>query len=178
MKYFNQKILTTPIKKMVLKEHLIFWISKLLYLFFYVALPLYVVGLLPFLVGFLVMQFTKGFTIAIVFQLAHVVEDTHFEDAKLKNVKIEEEWAIYQVKTTADFATSNKVLSWFVGGLNYQVEHHLFPKISHIHYPAIHAIVKETCNKFDIRHINYSTLSSAVASHLRFMKQLGQPAVA
>ena len=178
MKYFNQKILTTPIKKMVLKEHLIFWISKLLYLFFYVALPLYVVGLLPFLVGFLVMQFTKGFTIAIVFQLAHVVEDTHFEDAKLKNVKIEEEWAIYQVKTTADFATGNKVLSWFVGGLNYQVEHHLFPKISHIHYPAIHAIVKETCNKFDIRHIHYSTLSSAVASHLRFMKQLGQPAVA
>ena len=175
MKYFNQKIYTTPIRKMVLKEHIIFWISKTLYIFFYVVLPLYVVGIIPFLIGFTVMQLTKGLTIAMVFQLAHVVEDTHFVDANDKKLSIDEEWAIFQVKTTADFATDNKVLSWFVGGLNFQVEHHLFPKVSHIHYPAIKKIVKETCDKFGIRHIDYATMTDAFASHMRFMKSLSKP---
>ncbi len=174
MKYLNRKIYTTPIRKMELKEHIIFWMSKVLYVLFYIVIPIYAVGWLPFLAGYSVLQVSKGLTIAMVFQLAHVVEDTHFTDGNNVTLKINEEWAVHQLQTTANFATNNKVLSWFVGGLNFQVEHHLFPRISHVHYPAISKIVKESCEQFNIRYINYSTMSSAIASHFRFMKQLGK----
>ena len=87
---------------------------------------------------------------------------------------IENEWAIHQVKTTANFAPNNKVISWFVGGLNFQVEHHLFPRVSHIHYPAISNIVATTCKKYNLPYNEYSTMSGAIASHFRMMKQLGR----
>ncbi len=174
MKYINRKIYTTPINKMETKEHIIFWVSKFLYAVFYIAIPIYAVGFLPFLLGFVVLHFVEGLTIAMVFQLAHVVEDTHFTDGNNVTMKINDEWAVHQLQTTANFATNNKVLSWFVGGLNFQVEHHLFPRISHVHYPAISKIVKECCDKFQVRYINYKTMSSAIASHFRFMKQLGK----
>jgi linoleoyl-CoA desaturase len=172
-KYFGHKIHETAIRKMEIKEHVIFWLSKSLYAVFYIALPLYMVGFLPFIIGFMAVHITLGITLAIVFQLAHVVEATHFVDANKKALKIDDEWAIHQVQTTADFATNNKIISWLTGGLNYQVEHHLFPKISHVHYPAIHKIVKDACQKFSIRFNNYPSMTAALRSHLRFMKQLG-----
>ena len=90
------------------------------------------------------MHITLGLTLALVFQLAHVVEDAEFVFAPgIEPQKIEEEWAIHQVRTTANFAPRNKLISWFVGGLNFQIEHHLFPKVSHVHYPAIAHIVKK-----------------------------------
>jgi linoleoyl-CoA desaturase len=160
-KYFGHKIHATATRKMEIKEHIIFWLSKSLYAVFYIALPLYMVGFLPFITGFMAVHITLGITLAIVFQLAHVVEATHFVDANKKALKIDDEWAIHQVQTTADFATNNKIISWLTGGLNYQVEHHLFPKISHVHYPAIHKIVKDTCRKFSVRFNNYPSMTAA-----------------
>ena len=113
-------------------------------------------------------------TLAVVFQLAHVVEHAEFEAAGIEPKKIENEWAIHQVKTTANFAANNKFLSWLVGGLNFQIEHHLFPRISHVHYPDISKIVQQTCQQFGLQYIYYPSLGAAVASHYRFMKQLGQ----
>ena len=173
IKYFSRKIHTTSIRKMELKQHMIFWLSKILYVIFYIALPIKILGFAPFIIGFLILHLALGLTLAMVFQLAHVVEDTHFVNASEKEMKIEDEWAIFQIQTTANFATKNKVISWFVGGLNFQVEHHLFPKISHVHYPVISQIVEETCQKFGLRYINYPTMSKALGSHFRFMKQLG-----
>ena len=172
-KYFGQKIQLTKIRGMDAKEHLIFWISKLLYMFFYIALPIMLVGFVPFLIGFALMHLTLGITLALVFQLAHVVEATHFVDAHNKDLVIKNEWAVHQVETTADFATGSKIISWLTGGLNFQVEHHLFPKISHVHYPVIHKFVKESCLKFSIRHNDYPSMGAALRSHLRFMKHLG-----
>lgn len=172
-KYFSRKVHNTPFRHISTRDHVIFWLTKALYAFFYVALPVIMVGWLKFFIGFLVMHMVKGFTIAIVFQLAHVVEDIHFDEAIDKSKKIEEEWAVFQVNTTANFATDNKMLTWFLGGLNYQVEHHLFPRISHVHYPAINRLVIETCRKFDIKYNSFPTMGQAVASHLRIMKQLG-----
>ena len=77
---------------------------------------------------------------------------------------------------SANFAFSNKLVTWFVGGLNYQIEHHLFPRISHIHYPAISKIVKETCEKFELNYIYFPTTRSAIASHVRFMHTMGTSA--
>lgn len=174
MKYFSKKVYTTPIHKIPVREHIIFWVSKILYIAFYIALPIYMVGWLPWLVGFFVMHGTMGLALAIVFQLAHVVEDVSFVDAHAPAVKIDEEWAVHQIRTTADFATDNKLISWLLGGLNFQIEHHLFPKISHVHYPAIRAIVKDVCDEHGLRHVDYPTMSSAINSHFRFMKSLGK----
>jgi len=174
IKYFSKKIHTTPLKKMDAKEHIIFWTGKIFFIVFYILIPILVLGWKGWLIGFLISQFTLGLTLAIVFQLAHVVEHAEFEAAGVDPVKIENEWAIHQVKTTANFAFSNKWITWFVGGLNYQIEHHLFPRISHIHYPAISKIVKETCEKFDLNYIYFPTTRSAIVSHVRFMHTMGR----
>jgi linoleoyl-CoA desaturase len=116
----------------------------------------------------------------LVFQLAHVVEHAEFIFAPgTEPQKIDEEWAIHQVKTTANFAPRNKLIGWFVGGLNYQIEHHLFPKVSHIHYPAISGIVKEVCSRHEVNYNEFSTMSAAVVSHFRMMRILGKkPSIA
>jgi linoleoyl-CoA desaturase len=176
IKYFSKKVYTTPLKPMDFKEHLMFWVGKLFFIAFYIVLPIVLIGWKWWLIGFVISQFTLGLTLAIVFQLAHVVEHAEFDAAGVDPVKIENEWAIHQVKTTANFAFSNKLVTWFVGGLNYQIEHHLFPRISHIHYPAISKIVKETCEKFDLNYIYFPTTRSAIASHVRFMHSMGKSA--
>jgi linoleoyl-CoA desaturase len=173
-KYFKQRVVDTPLQKMDAKEHFTFWLSKVLYVLFYIAIPVYAVGWQAWAIGFASMHVVLGFTLAIVFQLAHVVEHAEFELAGTDAKVIENEWAIHQVKTTANFAPRNKIVSWFVGGLNYQIEHHLFPRVSHIHYPAISRIVRETCDKYDLPYNVYPTMRAAVASHFRMMKELGR----
>lgn len=174
-KYFKRKVFTTPLQKMDSKEHIIFWLSKLLYATFYVVIPILVVGWKSWAIGFTCMHLTMGLLLALVFQLAHVVEQVEFEYiGENDSRKIEEEWAIHQVRTTANFAPKNKLISWYVGGLNFQVEHHLFPRISHVHYPAIRNIVKKTCQQFGINYIEFPTMTKAIASHFRMMKQLGR----
>ncbi|HVG14726.1 MAG TPA: acyl-CoA desaturase [Chitinophagaceae bacterium] len=176
IKYFSRKIVVTEMK-ISAKEHIIFWGSKLLYIFFYAVIPIILLGWQTWLVGYLLMNVAMGLTISIVFQLAHVVEKTSFEEAGETNKVIDAEWAVHEINTTANFAPRNKAVSWFVGGLNYQVEHHLFPRISHVHYPAISKIVEEHCSRFNLPYHCYPTMTSAIASHIRIMKALGQPDV-
>lgn len=174
-KYFKRKIYTTDAWKMTLKNHVIFWATKILYLFFYGALPIMIWGFLPWLAGFFMLHAFMGLTLSIVFQLAHVVENTEFETIALDETKhIETAWAEHQIKTTSNFAMDNKVISWFVGGLNFQIEHHLFPKISHVHYPAISKIVEQKCKEFNLPYNYFPTMFGAFASHFRVMKWLGK----
>ena len=88
--------------------------------------------------------------------------------------KIEDEWAIHQLKTTANFATKSKLVSWYVGGLNFQIEHHLFPKISHIHYPQISKIIKQACKEYGVQYVEYPKMIQAVASHVAYLKQMAK----
>ncbi len=173
IKYFSKKIVVTEMK-ISLQEHIIFWGSKVLYVGFYIVLPVWFLGWQSWLTGYLLVNCTMGLTLALVFQLAHVVEKTSFEAAGEQAKIIDIEWAAHEVKTTANFAPGNPIISWFVGGLNYQVEHHLFPRISHIHYPAISEIVREQCKKSGLPYHCYPTMAGAVASHIRVMKQLGK----
>jgi linoleoyl-CoA desaturase len=173
-KYFTGKIGPTPIRKMKLSEHFGFWITKIIYVSLLVVLPAYKHGFMEAIIGYGVVLFVTGLVIAVVFQLAHVVEDTHFPSPDPTTQKIENEWALHQINTTANFATHNKVISWFMGGLNFQVEHHLFPKISHIHYPEISKIVRDTCKEFNVKYIEYPTFISAVGAHLRHLRELGR----
>ncbi|MRG47980.1 acyl-CoA desaturase [Chitinophaga sp. SYP-B3965] len=178
VKYLSRKVYKTPLQNMKTSDHLVFWGSKVLYILFYIVLPIWVVGVQAWLVGFIAMHLVLGFTLAIVFQLAHVVEETTFEVVGEDDKLIENEWAIHQIKTTANFAQDDKVVSWLVGGLNYQVEHHLFPRISHVHYPAISKIVASKCKEFGIQYNSMPTMMSAVRSHFRFMRTLGMKPVA
>lgn len=175
VKYFSKMVYTTPLPKMPKSEHIIFWLSKVFYLIVYIIVPIVVVGWQTWLVGFLLMHLCMGITLSVIFQLAHVVEDTSFEYVGHNDtIQIENEWAIHQIKTTANFSPNSKIISWLVGGLNYQIEHHLFPRISHIHYPEISKIVAKTCQDFDIPYIVNPTLGKAVKSHYSFIKYLGQ----
>lgn len=173
-KYATKKIYKTELQKMDRKEHLIFWISKILYVVFYIAIPVAVVGWSAWGIGFLCMHIAMGLSLSVVFQLAHVVEETSFEFAGEDDTLLENEWAIHQVKTTSNFAPKSKAISWFVGGLNFQVEHHLFPRISHIHYPALSKIVERNCRDHGIQYNSIPTMAQAIRSHYRFMRQLGR----
>ena len=94
--------------------------------------------------------------------------------ADIDTNKMPDEFAAHQIKTTAKFATNNKLVSWWVGGLNFQIEHHLFPKISHVHYPAISAIVRNVCSEYQLNYIDYPTMRRAVAAHVRFLREMGR----
>ncbi|MBC7536914.1 MAG: acyl-CoA desaturase [Ferruginibacter sp.] len=174
-KYFSRKIFTTAAWKLTLKNHIIFWLTKAYYVAVFMVIPIMVWGWAGWLVGFLVANAVMGLTLSFVFQLAHVVENTEFEHIPLDETKhLETAWAEHQLKTTANFAMESKVVSWFVGGLNFQIEHHLFPKVSHVHYPALSKIVQEKCKEYNMPYHNNTTLMDAIASHLRVMKQLGK----
>lgn len=175
-KYFKSRIGNMPLKKMKLSDHLVFWGFKVFHLFLFVGLPIYMVGFTSWLVSFLVMTLVAGLVLSLVFQLAHTVEHTAFPVPNIDTNKLDDEWAVHQIKTTANFATHNKVVSWLVGGLNFQIEHHLFPKISHIHYPAISKIIRQACKEYGIEYIEYPRVRYAVASHVAFLKQMGRAA--
>jgi linoleoyl-CoA desaturase len=178
-KYFSNKVGQVPLKKMDVKDHVDFWGSKLFHAFTFIAVPIYFVGFLPWLIGFVVMGIVAGLTLAIVFQLAHAIPEADFPQTMDNSHKLADEFALHQLKTTANFAMNNKVINWFVGGLNFQIEHHLFPKISHIHYPAISKIVAQVCKERNIPYLTNNTFFSAIGEHVRFLKNMGKaPAMA
>ena len=115
--------------------------------------------------------FALGNVLAAVFQLAHCVGEAEF----LGSGRIETDWAEHQVATTVDFAPANALLGWYLGGLNFQVEHHLFPRVCHLHYPALARIVEETCRKHGLRYRCEPTLRSALAANWRWLRGMGSP---
>jgi len=172
-KYFKQRMgRKTETFHFPLREKVIFWISKLLHFTLFVVIPIIFVGWLPTLVGLLITGVVCGLCLATVFQLAHVVGETEFKTVDAS--KVEDEWMIHQLQSTANFAARSKVLTWLRGGLNFQVEHHLFPKISHVHYPAINAIVQETCREYNIKYVEFQTFWQAFRSHVKVIQLMSR----
>jgi len=164
-KYFRQRMGADSDRfQFPLKEKIIFWTSKLLHFCLFIIVPVLFVGWLPTLIGLLIAGAVCGMSLATVFQLAHVVSETSFKT--IDESRVEEEWMIHQVQSTANFATSSKILTWLLGGLNFQVEHHLFPKISHVHYPAINRIVQQTCLEYNIQYNEFGSFWGAFRSHV------------
>jgi linoleoyl-CoA desaturase len=114
-----------------------------------------------------------GITLSVIFQMAHCVEEASFPMPRADTGRIETAWAVHQVQTTVDFARGNRILTWLVGGLNFQIEHHLFPHICHVHYPALAGIVEQTCNEFGIRYVAQKSFFAGVASHFRWLRRMG-----
>ncbi len=116
-----------------------------------------------------------GLVLSIVFQLAHCVEEAEFPLPGKDTGRIDQPWAVHQAETTVDFARDSRVLSWLLGGLNFQVEHHLFPRICHVNYPAISKLVEETCREFGVRYAENRSFWAGIASHFRWLRRMGKP---
>ncbi|MFC2116842.1 fatty acid desaturase family protein [Bacteroidota bacterium] len=151
-------------------------ISKIIYYSAFLLIPMLV---LPFawfwiIIFFLTMHFTSGFILTVIFQTAHVVGNSDYPLPD-ENGKMANNWAVHQLHTTSDFAHNNKVLSWLIGGLNFQIEHHLFPNISHVHYPKISNLVKKMADKYNLPYHVQRGFIRAVWEHGRMLKKLGRP---
>lgn len=128
------------------------------------------------LLAYVLTMWVMGLLLAVVFQLAHVVEEADFPmPVGTDPAKLQAHWAVHQVQTTVDFARGNPVWCWFLGGLNFQIEHHLFPRICHIHYPRLSRLVENTCKEFGIQYNQHRGFFTGVASHFRWLRQMGQP---
>lgn len=157
------------------REWAILAATKIFYLAF-LYLPVFVVPEIKWwmpIVGFLTMHYIAGFVLAIIFQPAHVIDGTEYPLPDDKG-NLENNWAIHQLHTTTNFGRKHRAFSWFVGGLNYQVEHHLFPNICHVHYRAISPIVEQTAKEFGLPYKSKETFLEAIIAHAQIMKQLGK----
>lgn len=150
--------------------------SKAFYFGYSLAIPLLMVTTVPwyvFLGAYFVMHFVCGLVLAAIFQPAHVMPTNDYPMPD-DTGSVENNWAVHQLLTTANFAPQSKFFSWFVGGLNFQIEHHLFPNICHIHYKKISKIVKETAKEFNLPYYSQKTFVKALVEHTKMLKALGQ----
>src|SRR5262249_8993727 len=119
-----------------------------------------------------------GLVLSVVFQVAHCVEGAGFPLPEAGTGRMAADWAVHQVETTADFARTNRLLSWLGGGVKFQVEHPLVPRGCHVHDPALARLVERTCGEFGVRYAAHRSLRAAVASHFRWLRRLGRPGAA
>jgi linoleoyl-CoA desaturase len=148
--------------------------GKIVFFSWAFILPMFFHPILGVLGVYFIAAFSSGVVLSVVFQLAHCVEDANFPLPNEQG-KMETDWAVHQVQTTVDFCRRNPVMCWFLGGLNFQVEHHLFHRICHIHYTALSQVVERTCEEFGVWYVANKSFASAVASHWRWLHQMGQP---
>jgi len=160
-------------------RHLVqFWAAKIFSIITFFVLPMiWRESVWEVLAFYLIVTGIMGVIMTIVFQLAHCMEDADFPAAAPVGEHMEKSWAVHQVETTVNFARGNPVLCWWLGGLNYQIEHHLFPQICHIHYPALSKIVEQTCKEHGVRYTAFRTFTGALISHYRWLREMGRPPV-
>ena len=149
--------------------------GKLLYFFVVLVMPVYLFhcSWTQTLLLFFSMHFVAGIVLTVVFQLAHTVDETNYPLPDSSGV-IHNNWAVHQLQTTVDFARESKILTWYLGGLNFQIEHHLFPAICHVHYPAIAKIVEATAHEFGLPYYQHPTLFAAIQSHMQALVKFGR----
>ena len=179
-KYFLQRDLGPyKDKKHPRSEVAILLVTKVLYYTWSLVIPLLVLNVTwwQFVIGYLAMHLTAGLILGVVFQLAHVVEGTEFPAPDAAGT-MESAWLIHEMRTTADFGRNNALLNWYVGGLNFQVEHHLFPRTCSVHYPAISPIVEQVARECGVPYHAAPTFRAAVRSHLMTLRRLGPQALA
>lgn len=175
---YQQSGLAAKQKANITREWIILIVTKLGYIGYIFLMPLFLTSLpwWQILTGVILMHYVAGFLLAIVFQPAHVSEGTEFPVPDDTN-KLETNWTVHQLLTTSNFGNKSRWFSWYVGGLNFQIEHHLFPNICHVHYKRISDIVRKTAHEFGLPYKTFNTFVEALHAHTRLLKTLGkQPA--
>lgn len=163
-------------KSSVGKNLLILAITKIIYLGVFLGLPFVLTDFnwWQILLGFFSMHFVASIIMGTVFQMAHVVEGME-EPLPDESGVINNQFYVHQLKTTSDFGRKKSLIGWYIGGLDYQAIHHLFPHISHIHYPDLSLIVQKTAAEFNQPYNSQKSFFTAFGSHIRTLKRLGQP---
>jgi linoleoyl-CoA desaturase len=156
-------------------EAVLFVAGKVVFLGLAFAVPLQFHSWPAVLACYAVAAGVAGIVLSVVFQLAHIVEDAAFPVPAAGTGRLPDEWAVHQIRTTVDFARTSRVTTWMLGGLNFQVEHHLFPRICHVHYPRISPLVEATCREFGVPFHEHASFGAGVASHFRWLKRMGAP---
>ena len=152
----------------------IFIAGKVVFLVLAFGVPMWFHSVGVVLCYYGVAALVAGILLSVVFQVAHCVEEVAFPVPRSGTDRIDHAWAIHQVETTADFARGNRIATWLMGGLNFQIEHHLFPRISHVHYPALSALVEQTCREFGVRYTAFGSFRTGLVSHFRLLRRMGR----
>lgn len=161
-----------PLPKLAARDWAVMLAGKVLHLLLYFVVPLQFYSWQPVLAFYLLTHAVAGVVLAVTFQLAHCVDNASFVPVPASG-RMTDDWATHQLRTTVDFAPTSAPLSWLLGGLNFQVVHHLFPKVCHTHYPALAKIVAQTAGEHGLPYLVRPTLAGALASHYRWLKQMG-----
>ena len=174
VKFFQSKIGQTDNRNHPTREYFDLFFFKAVYYTLFIVVPLIVMDITwwQFIIGFLCMHWAEGLVLGLVFQLAHTVEGIDFPEPD-ENGSMEESWAVHQMHTTANFSRKSSLAAFLCGGLNFQVEHHLFANICHIHYPAISTIVERVAKKHNVPYHENITFFDALASHYKTLKRFG-----
>lgn len=162
-----------PLARLRGVELAIFVVGKVVHLSWAVIVPIVLLGVPKALVFYAALSAACGITLSVVFQLAHCVEEAEFVDPEAHDGLIVLDFSAHQLATTIDFARDNSLVSWYVGGLNFQAVHHLFPRICHVHYPALARIVGETAAEHGVPYTATPTLGGALRSHYRWLRRMG-----
>jgi linoleoyl-CoA desaturase len=138
------------------------------------VVPLWLHAAWPVLACYVTASFIQGIVLSTVFQVAHCVPSASFPLPRPEDGRMSAPWAVHQVEATVDFARDNRLLSWFTGALNFQIEHHLFPRVCHVHYSALAPIVEATCRQFGVRYAVHDSFLASIASHFRWLRSMGR----
>ena len=155
------------------REAVTFVVGKLAFFTLAFAVPLLLHPLASVFACYAIAAGVAGLVLSVVFQLAHVVEEAAFPVPSVDAGRLEDTFAVHQLRTTVDFARASRLTTWLTGGLNFQVEHHLFPRISHVHYPKLTGLVEATCREFDVPFLAHESFGAGVASHFRWLRRMG-----
>jgi linoleoyl-CoA desaturase len=172
---YNKEGLVKKLKTTIGKEWMILISTKVVYISYMLVIPFWLTpfSFIQVFLGFFLMHYIAGFILAVIFQPAHVIEGTEYPEPDLSG-NLENSWAVHQMHTTTNFGHREKLFSWYVGGLNYQVEHHLFPNVCHVHYKHIAKIVKSTAEEFGIPYKSKDSFVDALTAHARLLRELGK----
>jgi linoleoyl-CoA desaturase len=173
-KVLTGRISGQPVARPTGRDLAIFVIGKLVFFTMAFGIPLLIHSIDAVLAGYAVAALVAGAVLSVVFQVAHCVEEARFPLPAASTGDIENAWAVHQVQTTVDFARHNRIVAWLLGGLNFQIEHHLFPRICHVNYPAIAPIVEGACRDFGIAYREHASFRAGLVSHFRWLRRMGQ----
>jgi linoleoyl-CoA desaturase len=170
--YFTGKLNGHNIQRPKGMDAIIFFGGKILFFTIAFVIPSFYYPI-PYVIGFYVLiAMMQGVIMSVVFQLAHCVEEAEFPMQDEEAGIMDRTWAVHQIYTTVDFARGNTIITWYMGGLNYQVEHHLYPGICHINYPAMSRIVEETCKEYGVPYSAHSGFLDGLRSHYNWLREL------
>jgi linoleoyl-CoA desaturase len=155
-------------------DRVVFWTAKLWSIAVLLVMPMFFHPIWLVLLFYLLVTGSLGIIMSVVFQLAHCVEEADFPMPDPDTNRMKDAWAIHQAQTTVNFARRSRILSWYLGGLNFQIEHHLFPHVCHVHYPALSKIVEATCKEYGVRYSVHRTFLTGLRSHYRWLRRMGQ----